>query len=243
VRAWRTVGAAATHQVTHPVGGRPEQHGEDSFALLTVPRGSEFPRECVSPASGAGPMADMGLATTTNPPGRPQRAHINPLWNDLERDTRDQLLPRVCCTLNSAINGSASHATRGAFVSRAGHLRTISEWRGRHRGDMASSMPDILEHVCECCGSPMKLVRSVPALGVLPELHSFRCERCRHVETIETTKRASSGLSWAESAVAAASRALDQPLRPHRNIVRPRTSIHRAHVERTCARSRRSQSS
>jgi hypothetical protein len=30
----------------------------------------------------------------------------------------------------------------------------------------------------------MKLVRSVPALGVLPELHSFWCERCGHVETI-----------------------------------------------------------
>jgi hypothetical protein len=67
VRAWRTLGAAATHQVTHPIDGRPERHEEDSFALLTVPLGSGFPRECVSPASGAGRMGRDGLATTTNP--------------------------------------------------------------------------------------------------------------------------------------------------------------------------------
>jgi hypothetical protein len=38
---------------------------------------------------------------------------------------------------------------------------------------------------CPCNGQPMNLVRSYPGIGALPELHTFRCERCGHVETVE----------------------------------------------------------
>jgi Fe2+ or Zn2+ uptake regulation protein len=35
------------------------------------------------------------------------------------------------------------------------------------------------------CGEPMNLVRLIPRLGVLPELHVFYCERCGKIQTIE----------------------------------------------------------
>jgi hypothetical protein len=38
---------------------------------------------------------------------------------------------------------------------------------------------------CPCNGQPMNLVRSYPGIGALLELHTFRCERCGHVETVE----------------------------------------------------------
>jgi hypothetical protein len=35
----------------------------------------------------------------------------------------------------------------------------------------------------------MNLIRSYPGIGALLELHSFRCERCGHVETIEANEK------------------------------------------------------
>jgi hypothetical protein len=36
-----------------------------------------------------------------------------------------------------------------------------------------------------CCDEPMKLVKTIPRIGSYPELHTYRCEECRKVETIE----------------------------------------------------------
>ena len=36
-----------------------------------------------------------------------------------------------------------------------------------------------------CCGEQMKLVKTIPRIGGYPELQTYRCERCRNVETIE----------------------------------------------------------
>jgi hypothetical protein len=36
----------------------------------------------------------------------------------------------------------------------------------------------------------MKVERTIPKLGGLPELHVFLCERCSHVETIEQDQAA-----------------------------------------------------
>jgi hypothetical protein len=38
--------------------------------------------------------------------------------------------------------------------------------------------------VCEHCGAAMKLARTVPRLGALPELRTYRCQRCESVMTI-----------------------------------------------------------
>ena len=38
---------------------------------------------------------------------------------------------------------------------------------------------------CACSDQTMKLVRTVPGVGSFPELRTFRCERCGHVETVE----------------------------------------------------------
>ena len=38
--------------------------------------------------------------------------------------------------------------------------------------------------VCEHCGARMKLARTVPKLGALPELRTYRCQRCESVMTI-----------------------------------------------------------
>jgi hypothetical protein len=45
--------------------------------------------------------------------------------------------------------------------------------------------------ICPRCGGPMKLVRSVPRLGGLPELRAFSCSACGEVETQEVDGRAS----------------------------------------------------
>jgi len=39
---------------------------------------------------------------------------------------------------------------------------------------------------CNRCGASMKLVRTTPKFGAVPELQTFRCETCGHVDTIET---------------------------------------------------------
>lgn len=36
---------------------------------------------------------------------------------------------------------------------------------------------------CERCGNPMDLIACEPRLGTLPELRSYRCFGCGHVET------------------------------------------------------------
>jgi hypothetical protein len=36
-----------------------------------------------------------------------------------------------------------------------------------------------------CCGEPMKLIKTIPRIGIYPELQTYRCERCHNVETIE----------------------------------------------------------
>jgi DNA-directed RNA polymerase subunit RPC12/RpoP len=36
---------------------------------------------------------------------------------------------------------------------------------------------------CERCGNPMDLFACEPRLGTLPELRSYRCPGCGHVET------------------------------------------------------------
>ncbi len=38
---------------------------------------------------------------------------------------------------------------------------------------------------CERCGHAMKLVRTVPKLGGLPELNVYRCAECGAVKTVE----------------------------------------------------------
>jgi hypothetical protein len=38
--------------------------------------------------------------------------------------------------------------------------------------------------ICPHCGQPMKLMRTIPALGVLPTLFTFYCAGCREAETI-----------------------------------------------------------
>ena len=40
---------------------------------------------------------------------------------------------------------------------------------------------------CLSCGDAMELVRTIPKLGVLPELHVFHCPSCKEVETMELT--------------------------------------------------------
>jgi hypothetical protein len=36
---------------------------------------------------------------------------------------------------------------------------------------------------CEQCGNPMDLFACARSLGTLPELRSYRCPGCEHVET------------------------------------------------------------
>jgi hypothetical protein len=38
--------------------------------------------------------------------------------------------------------------------------------------------------ICPQCGWRMKLMRTIPALGVLPTLFAFYCAECRETETI-----------------------------------------------------------
>jgi len=39
-----------------------------------------------------------------------------------------------------------------------------------------------------CAGEGFVLVGSAPAVGPLPELQTFRCRQCGHVETIEAAR-------------------------------------------------------
>jgi hypothetical protein len=38
---------------------------------------------------------------------------------------------------------------------------------------------------CAQCSGPMRLIRTIPRVGLHPELLVFRCTRCNHVETKE----------------------------------------------------------
>lgn len=38
---------------------------------------------------------------------------------------------------------------------------------------------------CTCDGEGLQLVSSVPRVGAMPELYTYRCEACGHVETVE----------------------------------------------------------
>jgi len=49
----------------------------------------------------------------------------------------------------------------------------------------------ILSHLCCRCSAPMTIFSAIPRLGALPELHTYRCERCGEVETIEVADSAS----------------------------------------------------
>ena len=44
--------------------------------------------------------------------------------------------------------------------------------------------------VCPVCGQAMKLLRTVPRLGGLPELFIFLCPSCNEVETREEKRAA-----------------------------------------------------
>ena len=46
--------------------------------------------------------------------------------------------------------------------------------------------PDPRPPDCTCDGDGLELVSSVPRVGALPELYTYRCEVCGHVETVET---------------------------------------------------------
>jgi hypothetical protein len=45
------------------------------------------------------------------------------------------------------------------------------------------SMPAHPPERCQACGSAMKAVRSVPRVGPFPELVTFKCEHCGHLDT------------------------------------------------------------
>jgi hypothetical protein len=47
-------------------------------------------------------------------------------------------------------------------------------------------MPQIdMELVCLSCGGDMHHLRTIPRLGVLPDLFVFRCPSCRSVQVVE----------------------------------------------------------
>jgi predicted amidophosphoribosyltransferase len=39
--------------------------------------------------------------------------------------------------------------------------------------------------LCGTCGEPMKLIRTLPRLGGLPEVQTFVCKRCGQVTSLE----------------------------------------------------------
>ncbi len=39
--------------------------------------------------------------------------------------------------------------------------------------------------LCAMCGEPMKLIRTLPRLGGLPEIQTFLCQRCGQVISFE----------------------------------------------------------
>lgn len=48
--------------------------------------------------------------------------------------------------------------------------------------------PRKLPSDCNCDGEGLQLVRSVPRVGAMPELNTYRCEACGHVETVEANQ-------------------------------------------------------
>ena len=38
---------------------------------------------------------------------------------------------------------------------------------------------------CPRDGTPMTLIKTIPRVGSYPELKTYRCQHCQHVETIE----------------------------------------------------------
>ena len=57
---------------------------------------------------------------------------------------------------------------------------------GAHRQDTIAASPT-LAAICPGCGDAMKLARTVPKFGALPELLVFQCPSCNEVETKEST--------------------------------------------------------
>ena len=57
---------------------------------------------------------------------------------------------------------------------------------GAHRQDMIAASPT-LAAICPGCGDAMRLARTVPKFGALPELLVFRCPSCNEVEMKENT--------------------------------------------------------
>jgi hypothetical protein len=43
---------------------------------------------------------------------------------------------------------------------------------------------------CPRCEDAMRLVRTIPKLGALPDLRVYLCERCSYVETVEAERAA-----------------------------------------------------
>jgi DNA-directed RNA polymerase subunit RPC12/RpoP len=41
---------------------------------------------------------------------------------------------------------------------------------------------------CPDCGAPMVRVRTFPKLGTIPEMRSYRCVECGHIETGSATR-------------------------------------------------------
>jgi hypothetical protein len=41
---------------------------------------------------------------------------------------------------------------------------------------------------CRRCQHPVKLIRAIPQIGMLPELQVFRCVACSEIETQENQK-------------------------------------------------------
>jgi len=67
----------------------------------------------------------------------------------------------------------------GGFIQPMQHVAAQS-------GSIAvmAALPDNLPFIlCAGCGQVMKLIRSVPSLGTVPELHVFVCPSCGEVET------------------------------------------------------------
>lgn len=53
---------------------------------------------------------------------------------------------------------------------------------------------------CPRDGVAMTLVRVSPKVGAMPELRTYRCERCGAVETVEVRPRVSAAKSWHRAA-------------------------------------------
>ena len=49
---------------------------------------------------------------------------------------------------------------------------------------------------CPCCGQPMRLARSVPAVGGMPELRTFECRPCGISQTAAVEHRSDGGQQY-----------------------------------------------